>query len=129
MKIAIPTEGTNVSGHFGKCENFTIVEVENSEVKSNTVVSTLGNQHGLLPAFLVSHHVDVVIAGGMGDGARQNLISNNIQIISGISGNIEDAVKAYINGSLKSTDSGCSGHAHSHGHSHGEGGCSCGHNE
>ena len=36
MKIAIATEGANVSGHFGKCENFTIVEIQNSDVKSKT---------------------------------------------------------------------------------------------
>jgi predicted Fe-Mo cluster-binding NifX family protein len=128
MKIAIATEGTNVSGHFGKCENFTIVDVENSNVKDKKVISTIGNQHGLLPSFLASHDVNVVIAGGMGEGARNNLISNNIEIISGISGNIDEAISAYLSGNLESTDAGCSGHEHSHGHEHGEGGCSCGHN-
>jgi ATPases involved in chromosome partitioning len=127
MKIAVATEGANVSGHFGKCENFTIAEIENSNVKSKVVVNTLGNQHGLLPAFLASHNVNVVIAGGMGEGARQNLISNNIEIISGVSGNVDKAIDAYLNGSLKSSDAGCSGHEHSHSHSHGESGCNCGH--
>lgn len=127
MKIAIATEGTNVSGHFGKCENFTIVEIENSNVKSKAVINASGNQHGLLPAFLASNNVNVVIAGGMGEGARQNLISNNIEIISGASGNIEEVISAYLNGSLKSNDSGCSGHEHSH--DHGEGGCNCGNNK
>ncbi|MCX7709467.1 MAG: NifB/NifX family molybdenum-iron cluster-binding protein [Clostridia bacterium] len=126
MKIAIATEGTNVSGHFGKCENFTMVEIENSSVKSKAVVSTLGNQHGLLPGFLASHHVDVVIAGGMGEGARQNLVSNGIEIISGVSGNIDEVIKVFMSGDLKSSNAGCSGHGHSHEHSHGEGGCSCG---
>lgn len=128
MKIAIATEGTNVSGHFGKCENFTMVEVENSEVKNKDIVNTMGNQHGLLPAFLASHNVNVVIAGGMGDGARQKLASNNIEIISGVTGSIEDVIKSYLDGTLKSTGGGCSSHGHSHDHSHGDGGCSCGHN-
>jgi predicted Fe-Mo cluster-binding NifX family protein len=128
MKIAIATEGTNVSGHFGKCENFTIVELENSEVKSKTEISTIGNQHGLLPSFLASHDVNLVIAGGMGEGARNNLISNNIEIISGISGSIDGVIDTYLGGNLKSTNTGCSGHDHSHGHEHGDGGCSCGHN-
>ncbi|MDF2524709.1 MAG: ATPase involved in chromosome partitioning, partial [Clostridiales bacterium] len=104
MKIAIATEGTNVSEHFGKCENFTIAEIENSNVKSKGIISTLGNQHGLLPAFLASHDVNVVIAGGMGEGARQNLISNCIEIISGVTGNIDEAITAYLEGNLKSSD-------------------------
>jgi predicted Fe-Mo cluster-binding NifX family protein len=126
MKIAIATEGTSVFGHFGKCENFTLVEVENNEVKSKTVVSTLGNQHGLLPAFLASHKVNVVIAGGMGEGAKQKLDQNNIEAITGVSGSVEEAINSYINGILKSSGANCSSHEHSH--SHGEGGCSCGHN-
>jgi predicted Fe-Mo cluster-binding NifX family protein len=126
MKIAIATEGTNVFGHFGKCENFTLVEVDNNEVKSKTVISTLENQHGLLPAFLASHNVNVVIAGGMGEGAKQKLDQNNIEAITGVSGSVEEAINSYINGILKSSGANCSSHEHSH--SHGEGGCSCGHN-
>ena len=126
MKIAIATEGTSVSSHFGKCENFTIVEIENSAVKSKNILNTSGNQHGLLPGFLASQNVKLVIAGGMGEGARQNLITNNIEIISGVSGTIDEAITAYLNGNLISNDTGCSGHEHSHEHSHGEGGCNCG---
>jgi len=128
MKIAIATEGNNVSGHFGKCENFTLVEIENSKVKDTNVINTLGNQHGLLPAFLASHGTNLVIAGGMGDGARQKLASHNIEIISGISGRVEEVIEEYLNGRPKSTGVGCSEHEHSHNHIHGEGGCSCGHN-
>ncbi len=39
LKIAIATEQNNVFGHFGKCENFTVVEIENSEVKSKTILT------------------------------------------------------------------------------------------
>jgi predicted Fe-Mo cluster-binding NifX family protein len=128
MKIAIATEGSNVSGHFGKCENFTIVEIESSQVKNKVVVNTQGNQHGLLPAFLASHGANLVITGGMGDGARQKLAAQNIDIISGVSGSIDEVVDTYLNGTLKSNGAGCSGHEYSHEHSHGEGGCSCGRN-
>ena len=128
MKIAVATEGTNVSGHFGKCENFTIAEIENSAILSKDIINTLGNQHGLLPTFLASHDVNVVIAVGMGEGARQNLISNDIKIISGASGNVDEVINAYLKGNLKSNDVGCSGHEHLHSDGHGESGCSCGHN-
>lgn len=127
MKIAIATEGNNVSSHFGKCENFTIVELENSKVINEKVISTVGNQHGLLPGYLKQQGVDVVIAGGMGDGARENLVSSGIEIISGITGNIKDAINNYIKGELRSLNSGCSGHGQSHSPDHGGSGCSCGH--
>ncbi len=133
VKIAIATEGSSVSAHFGKCETFTIAEVEASKVKNKSVISTEGNQHGLLPGFLASQGVELVIAGGMGEGARQNLADNGIEIISGISGSIDEAVEAFIKGELVSTNAGCSGHEHGHDHEHGhehghgEHGCSCGH--
>lgn len=127
MKIAVATDGTKVSEHFGKCENFTIVEIENSQVKSKVIINTLGNQHGLLPTFLASHSVNAVIAGGMGEGAKQNLISNRIEIIAGVSGNIDEAIDAYLKGNLKTNDEGCSGHKNADGHSHNDGGCNCGH--
>ncbi len=125
MRIAIPTEGTNVSSHFGKCEQFTIAEIVNSKVQSKSIISTIGNQHGLLPGFLANNGVSVVIAGGMGDGAKQNLIANNIEIITGANGNIDEVLDLYLSGNLKSSNIGCVGHEHSH--NHGESGCSCGH--
>jgi predicted Fe-Mo cluster-binding NifX family protein len=103
----------------------TIAEIENSEIKSKAVVSTEGNQHGQLPAFLVSKGISVVIAGGMGEGARQKLASMGIEIISGVTGNIDEAIGLYLNGSLKSSNTGCAGHGHSHEH-HGGSGCNCG---
>lgn len=126
IKVAIPTEGNNVSSHFGKCEYFTIAEIEDSQIKSKSLVNTGDHLHGLLPGFLASKGVKIVIAGGMGEGAKEKLISNNIEIISGISGDIDDVLKSFIEGSLKSSETGCQGHDHSHGHDH-EGGCSCGH--
>ncbi|MDP4181780.1 MAG: P-loop NTPase [Bacillota bacterium] len=126
MKIAIATEGPNVSAHFGKCENFTIAEIENSKVKSKVVVNTMGNQHGLLPDFLLSHNVNVVISGGMGGGAKQNLMSKGIEIITGASGSIDEVINLFLSGDLKSNNAGCAGHEHSHGHSDGGSGCNCG---
>ncbi|HEX2924929.1 MAG TPA: P-loop NTPase [Ruminiclostridium sp.] len=125
-KFAIVTEGENVSSHFGKCEFVTIVEAEDSTIISKDVISTQGNQHGLLPGFLASRGVSVVIAGGMGDGARQKIEDNNIRIVSGVSGKIDEVINLYLAGNLKSENTGCSEGGHSHGHNHGEGGCSCG---
>ena len=44
-----------------------------------------------------------------------------------MSGNIDEAINLYLNGDMKSSGAGCSGHEHSDGHSHEDGRCSCGH--
>jgi predicted DNA-binding protein (UPF0251 family)/predicted Fe-Mo cluster-binding NifX family protein len=137
MKIAIATEGTNISGHFGKCDTFTIIEIDSTDIissdiksadiKSKIILDTSEHQHGLLPAFLAAHNVNVVISGGMGDGARQKLMENDIEIIVGASGSIDEVIIAYRNGSLKSSEIERTDHGHSHEHNPGEGGCGCGH--
>ncbi len=122
VRIAIPTEGENVCSHFGKCGTFTVVEIENNTVKSKTSLDTTGNQHSLLPGFLAEHGVNMVIAGGMGEGALQGLMNNGIDAITGVSGSIDEAISAYLNGELESSDACCPGHDHEHE----GGGCSCG---
>lgn len=120
MKIAVATENGLVSGHFGKCEQFTIFEAEDKSVKGKVLLDTSAHGHGLLPAFLASKGVETVIAGGMGDGARQNLESLGIRIISGASGSVEVAVRQFLEGTLKVNDGGCSGDHH-----HGDHQCNC----
>ena len=73
-RIAIPSmekgglEGVR-SGHFGHCDVFTLVDVENGEIKE---VSTLANQEHvqggcMVPVnLLASNNVNALIVGGIG---------------------------------------------------------------
>lgn len=122
LRVAVPTDGTNISSHFGKCEDFTVYDIENNIIKNKDHISTEGNLHGLLPTFLSVKGVNAVIVEGIGEGAKNNLMKNKIEIISGVTGDIDAAINEYIAGTLKSTDAGCT----DHGHKHGEGGCNCG---
>lgn len=123
MKIGVATENGFVSEHFGKCEQFTIFETEDKSIKGKVLLDTSAHGHALLPSFLASNGVETVIAGGMGDGAKQNLESLGIRIIPGASGNVEEAVHQYLEGTLKVSEGGCSGkhhqgnhHCNCHGH-------------
>jgi len=120
MKIAVATENGMVSGHFGKCEQFTVFETEGSEVTGKILLDTSGHSHGDLPPFLASNGVKAVIAGGMGEGARQKLEALGIGIVAGASGNVEAVVRRHLEGTLRVNGSGCSGEHH-HGNHH----CNC----
>jgi len=73
-RIAVPSngqgglEGTR-AGHFGHCEVFTFVDVENGEIKN---VSTLQNQEHaqggcMVPVnLLAGHKVKALVVGGIG---------------------------------------------------------------
>ena len=54
--------------------------------------------------------VEVMLAGNMGDGAVNVLSHNQIKVVRGCSGKVEDVVKAYLDGNLD--DSGLSCHEH-----------------
>ncbi|WP_053955723.1 NifB/NifX family molybdenum-iron cluster-binding protein [Inediibacterium massiliense] len=112
MKIAIAKEGSFVSGHFGHCEGFEVFEVDNQEIKERKFIENPGHRPGFLPVFLSEKGVNVIIAGGMGATAQDLFKENNISVIVGAQGKLEDVMHAYINNQLKSTNSVCTEHEH-----------------
>ena len=112
MKIAVASEGSIVSQHFGHCEGFTTYSVENGEATNKQFVPNPGHKPGYLPVFLREQNVDVIIAGGMGETAQDLFNENGIEVVVGAQGNADDALKLYITGMLKSTGSVCTEHSH-----------------
>lgn len=107
MKVAIATEGNQVSAHFGRCQCYTIFDVDNKEIKGKNSVDTPGHQPGMLPRFLNERGVDIVIAGGMGPKAQNLFSALNIQPVIGICGNVDDVIRDFVNGTLEGGESLC----------------------
>ncbi len=107
MKIAIPSQENSVCPHFGHCESFTIVEVEDGKVVSKKNMTPPAHEPGLLPRVLAGEGVNVVIAGGMGSRAQQLFGQQNIQVVVGASGVVDDVLAAYLDGSLKTGTNVC----------------------
>ncbi|MBU1147735.1 MAG: NifB/NifX family molybdenum-iron cluster-binding protein [Candidatus Omnitrophica bacterium] len=107
MKIAISTDGDFVSAHFGRCPTFTIVDIEDSEVKNKELVSNPGHQPGAIPQFLHSKGVECIIAGGMGMRAKEFFNEFGIKVIVGVSGSIYGAIEQIQKGTLKGGESLC----------------------
>lgn len=120
MKIAIATEGNQVFGHFGGCQVYTIYEVnmEKKEVLGKTLLDAPEHQPGILPVFLNKHGVNVVVAGGMGIRAQQLFAGFNIETFLGVSGEVENVIEQYLQGTLEHGASSCNHHEHHHGEGH-----------
>jgi predicted Fe-Mo cluster-binding NifX family protein len=113
MKVAIATDNNQVSAHFGRCQHYTIFEVDGKEVKGKTVVDTPGHQPGMLPPFLSQKGVNIVIAGGMGPRAQNLFRQMNIEPITGVSGKVDEVIHAFLQDRLETGDSTCDqGEAH-----------------
>lgn len=110
MKIAVASEGTMVTEHFGHCESFILFEAENKQITSKEVVPNPGHRPGFLPVFLHDKGANVIISGGMGGGAVEIFNEKGIEVIVGASGDAETAAKDYLLGKLKSTGSVCHEH-------------------
>ncbi len=121
MIIAVTTQEDQIFQHFGKCPTFTLFHAENGSVQGKTTIDASQNGHSALAAFLKGAGADVVICGGIGDGAKQMLSSAGIQLVSGVEGTIDDAVNAYLSGSLTDMGGSCSHKEHGHDHV-----CECG---
>ncbi len=100
-KIAIPTLNGELCSHFGHCQHFTIVEVENGEIKGSFPLDPPAHEPGVYPKFLAEQGVGVIIAGGMGQRAQSLFLQNNIEVNVGVAAaEPEELVKQYLSDNL-----------------------------
>ena len=118
MRIAVTYEDGNVFQHFGRTENFKIYEIEDGKVISSEVMNSNGVGHEALAWLLKDSNIDVLICGGMGQGAQDALAEAGIEVCAGASGNTDEAVAAYLAGELVNTGVNCDHHDHEHEHEH-----------
>lgn len=100
MRIAVTYENGQVFQHFGHTERFKIYDVEDGAVKLVTTVNTDGSGHGALADILKKLHVDTLICGGIGGGAKRALAEANIRLYGGVAGSTDKAVEALLGGKL-----------------------------
>ncbi len=124
MKIAVTYENGEVFQHFGHTEQFKLYEVSGGKLLHTQVVDTNGSGHGALAGLLAQLGVDTLICGGIGGGAQAALAEANIRLIGGVQGNADEAVQAFLNGTLAfDPNVHCTHHDHGEGHSCGSHGC------
>jgi len=110
MRIAIPLTAGGLSEHFGRCEQFAIIDVDSDskDIKSQELVDPPTHEPGLLPRWMAGLQVELIIAGGMGRRAQQLFIQNNIKVLCGApQAEPSDLVKQYLRGELTSGENIC----------------------
>jgi predicted Fe-Mo cluster-binding NifX family protein len=107
--VALPSNApggmdAGLGAHFGHCDLYTLVEVEDGEIKSSKVVPNVPHQQGgcMAPVqYLAGQGVKMLIAGGM--GMRPLMGFNQVGIDVYFGGNattVNEAVQALLQGSL-----------------------------
>lgn len=121
MKLAITYDKSNnqIWQHFGKTEYFRIVNIESGRAVGDTIITTDGTGHEALAGFLKDQGVEALICGGIGGGARNALAEAGITLYGGVSGDADDAIVAFVTGTLQQNETAnCSHHDHEHGEAH-----------
>ncbi len=124
MKIAVTYQNGEVFQHFGQSKKFKLYDVECNKIISSQVLDTNGAGHGDLAGFLTNVGTETLICGGIGGGAISAMADAGIKVYAGVKGNTDEAVNAYINGTLNYTsDANCTYHEHDNNSSCGSQGC------
>lgn len=111
-KVAVASEGSVVSEHFGHCEGFTVYAICDGIVIHQDFIKNPGHKPGLLPELLNDNGVHVVIAGGMGVGAIEIFKEKGIDVIIGARGPLDQTMARFLEGTLLSTGAVCHEHQH-----------------
>lgn len=108
IKIAIPLENGRLCSHFGHCQQFAIVDVDNNAIISEDLVTPPPHEPGLLPKWLAERGVTDIIAGGMGQRAINLFVEQNIKVNIGAQHKSpKELVTDWINKSLVTGDNAC----------------------
>lgn len=119
MILALPTRDGNIDDHFGHCDHYTLVTVDNGNIVSSERMDSpegCGCKSDIAPV-LAEKGVKVMLAGNMGQGATNILTGVGIEVIRGCSGPIDDVVEKWLSGELKDNSIVCDHHDCDH-HEH-----------
>jgi predicted Fe-Mo cluster-binding NifX family protein len=85
------------------------VDVDGTEMKSAKVIDSPfyggHGQSGEVPNFIHSQGVNVMITGGMGPKAIGFFNEFGIEVVTGASGRVRDALSSYLGGMLSGSES------------------------
>ena len=116
MRIAVPISNGKLSPHFGHCEQFALIDVDEAQkaISRKVFVASPPHQPEMLPVWLTDQGVSLVIASGMGGRAIDIFRQNRIEVVLGAPDEEpEKVVLDYLQGNLVSGANVCD-HDHDH---------------
>lgn len=107
-KIAIPLEGGRLCSHFGHCEQFAVIEVDNEKITGTTLLTPPPHEPGLLPRWLAEKGITHIIAGGIGQRALDLFSAQKIEVSIGARPKpAEELVADFLNQKLETGNNLC----------------------
>jgi predicted Fe-Mo cluster-binding NifX family protein len=122
MKIAVTSQNRRtITEHAGKCRKFWVYDIEEGQVAGKTLLE-LPIEQSLHESSPNEPHpldvVEVLITGGMGPGLQRRLATKGITALMTAETDPDQAIAAYLQGTLAVGAGSCDHSSHQHHHSH-----------
>ncbi|NJB66549.1 Mrp family chromosome partitioning ATPase/predicted Fe-Mo cluster-binding NifX family protein [Desulfobaculum xiamenense] len=102
-RVAVPVAAGQLCQHFGHCEKFALLDVDNATrtITKGELLTPPPHEPGVLPRWLAEKGAKLIIAGGMGARAQSLFTESGIKVVVGAQGgDPETIVNAYLAGQL-----------------------------
>jgi predicted Fe-Mo cluster-binding NifX family protein len=96
--------GGQVAAHFGRCPAYVVVRATGNRIRDVRVVGNpYHHEHrpGQVPRFLRELGTDTILTGGIGHRAAGILSESGVDVTTGLSGRVCDALSAYFRGKVE----------------------------
>jgi predicted Fe-Mo cluster-binding NifX family protein len=108
VRIAVPSESPGGldaprSGHFGRCDCFTMVDVQDGRVAAVDVLQNAPHVEGgcMAPVLVLAENkVDAIVVDGIGGRPLMGFNQVGITVHAGYGADVKTAVAAYVKGGL-----------------------------
>ena len=121
-RIAIPMFDNLLSEHFGHCQAFAFVDVENNSITEITTMDPPEHTPGSFPKWVAANGATDVIAGGIGSKAISFFNELGVNVFVGATVDTpQNLVTQFLTDELKLDANYCNHddeHRHGYGHSH-----------
>lgn len=109
MKICVTSQGntldSQVDPRFGRCQYFIFIDTKtlDFEAVKNPNIDAMGGAGIQSGQLVASKQIKIVITGNVGPNAFQTLQAAGIDVISGLSGTVREAIDKYNKGKVRPT--------------------------
>jgi predicted Fe-Mo cluster-binding NifX family protein len=109
MKVCITSQGDTldaaVDPRFGRCQYFIIIDAETLEFQAikNAGVDAMGGAGVQSGRLIAGEQVRAVLTGNVGPNAFHTLQAAGVEVITGVSGTVREALQKYKGGEWKPT--------------------------
>lgn len=108
VRIAVPSEAPGGldaarSGHFGRCECFTLVDLADGQIGDVHVLGNAPHTEGgcMSPVLMLAENqVDAIVVDGIGGRPLMGFHQVGIAVHAGVGSDVRSAVDGYLAGSL-----------------------------